>query len=177
MKYFYDCEFFEDGTTIDLISIGVVAEDGRELYACSTDAHLHRVSPWVREHVLPRLPNYGDKAWMKREQIRDELLRFTGATPTHMVRSSLDLQGSPDPDVQLFAYYADYDHVCLCQLFGTMMNLPKHFPMYTRDLKQLSVDVGSPKHPPQANGEHNALEDARWNRDLYGFLMASKGGR
>src|SRR4051812_11038169 len=33
MKYFYDTEFLEDGQTIELISIGIVAEDGREYYA------------------------------------------------------------------------------------------------------------------------------------------------
>lgn len=33
MKYFLDTEFHEDGKTIDLISIGIVAEDGREYYA------------------------------------------------------------------------------------------------------------------------------------------------
>ena len=35
--YFYDCEFIEDGRTIDLVSIGVVDEDGREFYAVSTE--------------------------------------------------------------------------------------------------------------------------------------------
>ena len=29
MRYFYDTEFIEDGRTIELISIGVAAEDGR----------------------------------------------------------------------------------------------------------------------------------------------------
>ncbi|MBA3574969.1 MAG: 3'-5' exoribonuclease, partial [Pseudonocardiales bacterium] len=33
MRFFYDCEFIEDGLTIDLVSIGVVDEDGREFYA------------------------------------------------------------------------------------------------------------------------------------------------
>ena len=37
MRYFYDCEFIEDGTTIDLVSIGIVAQDGRELYLVSTE--------------------------------------------------------------------------------------------------------------------------------------------
>ncbi len=32
VKYFIDSEFVDDGRTIDLISIGIVAEDGRELY-------------------------------------------------------------------------------------------------------------------------------------------------
>jgi hypothetical protein len=30
MRYWLDTEFIEDGKTIDLISIGIVAEDGRE---------------------------------------------------------------------------------------------------------------------------------------------------
>ena len=30
MRYFYDTEFIDDGRTIDLISIGVAAEDGRD---------------------------------------------------------------------------------------------------------------------------------------------------
>ena len=37
MRYFYDTEFIDNGRIIDLISIGVVAEDGREFYAVSTE--------------------------------------------------------------------------------------------------------------------------------------------
>ena len=37
VRFFYDCEFIEDGTTIELVSIGVVDEDGREFYAVSTE--------------------------------------------------------------------------------------------------------------------------------------------
>ena len=36
-RYFYDCEFIEDGRTVDLVSIGVVDEFGREFYAVSTE--------------------------------------------------------------------------------------------------------------------------------------------
>ena len=36
-RYFYDTEFIEDGTTIDLVSIGIVDEAGREFYAVSTE--------------------------------------------------------------------------------------------------------------------------------------------
>jgi hypothetical protein len=159
MKYFLDTEFYEDGSTIDLISIGVVAEDGREFYACSTDAQLHRVSPWVREHVLPQLPPYSADSWRSRPWIATNLRGFLE-------------EGGGKPEI--WGYYADYDWVVVCQLYGTMMGLPKTFPMFCRDLKQLSVDVGSPEHPPQPTGEHNALADARWNRDLYTFLMGKK---
>ncbi len=46
-----------------------------------------------------------------------------------------------DPDKfgrpEFWAYYADYDWVVLCQLFGTMMDLPAHWPMFCMDIKQL----------------------------------------
>jgi len=158
MKYFLDTEFIEDGRTIDLISIGVVAEDGREFYRCSTQADLTRASEWVREHVLPSLPIYVRPEWADRAAIARELVAFLGG----------------DASPEFWGYYSDYDWVALCQLFGTMMDLPPGFPRWCRDLKQLSVDVGSPKHPADPAGEHNALVDARWNRDLYAFLMALK---
>jgi hypothetical protein len=51
-----------------------------------------------------------------------------------------------------------------------MMDLPKGFPMYCRDIKQLCDELGNPKLPEQGKGEHNALEDARWNRNAYLWL-------
>jgi len=37
VRFFYDTEFIDNGRTIELISIGVVSEDGREYYAISTE--------------------------------------------------------------------------------------------------------------------------------------------
>ncbi len=55
MRYFYDCEFIEDGKTIDLISIGIVAEDGRELYLQSAEFDAEKASSWVQDHVFTSL--------------------------------------------------------------------------------------------------------------------------
>ena len=52
MRFWFDTEFIEDGHTIDLISIGVVAEDGRGFYAESSECDLSRANPWVKENVL-----------------------------------------------------------------------------------------------------------------------------
>lgn len=40
----------------------------------------------------------------------------------------------------LHAYYGAYDHVAFCWLFGKMIDLPKGFPMYSIDLKQMLDD-------------------------------------
>ena len=76
VRYFYDCEFIEDGTTIDLVSIGVVDENGREFYAVSTDFDPAPAIDWVRRNVLDKLPSPADPAWRPREQIRADLLAF-----------------------------------------------------------------------------------------------------
>ena len=96
--------------------------------------------------------------------------------------------------VEFYAYYGSYDWVAFCWLFGKMIDLPKGFPMYCNDLKQImdekantlnegwDVPISEVKledkikhlksfanYPKQSN-EHNALADAKWNKKLYDFL-------
>lgn len=87
---------------------------------------------------------------------------------------------------EFYAYYGSYDWVVFCQLFGKMIDLPKGFPMYCNDTKQildttakgidgftfeqsLQAIKDDPRYPQQYN-EHNALDDAKWNKKLYKFL-------
>ncbi len=186
MRYWFDTEFIEDGRTIDPISIGIVAEDGRELYLCNKECDFSKAGDWVWKNVLyPMgiysidLPNPSDPstspkeretylAMRSREQIRDEVLKFCGG---HLGESgSFELRpGVPKPE--FWAYYADYDWVVFCQLFGTMMDLPEGFPMYCRDIKQECDRLGNPELPKQGKGEHNALADARWNKLAWEHLQ------
>lgn len=152
MRFFYDCEFIEDGVTIDLVSIGVVDEEGREFYAVSTEFDPDRAGAWVRRNVLPKLPSPGDPAWRSRRQIRDDLLAFVTRTP-NPGRSS----------VELWAWFAAYDHVALAQLWGPMPELPQQLPRFTRDLRQRWEDVGKPALPKAPQDAHDALADARHN--------------
>jgi len=147
-KFFYDCEFVEDGTTIDLVSIGVVDEDGREFYAISTEFDPTNAIPWVRRNVLDKLPGPADKAWRSREQIRTDLLAFLT---------------EPGEDIELWAWYAAYDHVALCQLWGAMPALPRPIPRFTKDLRQLWDDLDRPPLPGAGKDQHHALADARHN--------------
>jgi hypothetical protein len=150
-RYFYDCEFIEDGRTVDLVSIGMVDEHGREFYAVSTEFDGSRAVPWVRRNVLDRLPSPGDPVWRSRRSIRDELYEFL----TEPVRDGSDT-------IELWAWYAAYDHVVLAQLWGPMPALPREIPRFTKDLRQLWDDRGRPELP-DATGRHHALVDARHN--------------
>ena len=150
MRYFYDTEFIEDGRTIELISIGVVAEDGREYYAVSAEFDPERAGRWVRANVLPKLPPPASPLWRSRKQIRLDLEEFLRVSDV----------GATEP-IELWAWVGAYDHVALCQLWGTMPALPPAIPRFTRELRQLWEDRGSPRLPPRARDAHDALVDAR----------------
>lgn len=157
MRYFYDTEFIEDGKTIELISIGIVAEDGREYYAVSTDFDASRANPWVRENVLEKLPNPQRPEWKPKQKIREEVFAFLTAA------------GSKP---ELWAWVGAYDHVVLAQLWGDMTKLPKEMPRYTRELRQYWDMAGRPTLPPAPHGNHDALVDARHN--LLKFRICSR---
>lgn len=106
MKIFFDTEFIEDGNTIDLISIGLVREDGLEYYAESSEYSKNKASPWVQENVLKLL--HGPVK--SRAQISKEIIEFVG------------------PDPEFWAYYGSYDWVALLQLYGSLINRPQNWP-------------------------------------------------
>lgn len=275
MNYYYDTEFLE-GTqktwfgqtkpTIDLISIGVVSEDGREYYAISKDFNLKEawnrydlvrngfrdcgLTPnydkvyWIRENVLKPIYdelinlewkvnfcadldypfNYSSMKYLikkygkSNKQIAEEIKEFCkpplkntfiedatkkikednfiGQINNTTLKDIINGYEKINTPIQFYGYYSDYDHVALCWLFGKMIDLPKGFPMYTIDLKQILdekiVDIRSKNdgrlcfthHPyvveykdikehynyPKQNNEHNALADAIWNKQLHEFL-------
>jgi hypothetical protein len=179
-RVFYDTEFVEDGRTIGLLSIGAVDEDGREFYAVNQNSQVmtHAVQrAWLRDNVIPYLPvnlvspegaaglisppswkwswdtahpDYGRV--MPHRQIARELLEF------------LDPRGR---EPELWAWFGAYDHVTYAQLWGPMVELPPGLPMVTHELVQRWEDAGCPPKPAQESGLHNALGDARWNRQLW----------
>lgn len=214
MKYFLDTEFHEYKKkpllgkaidTIDLISIGIVCEDGREYYAISKDFNLkeawnrwqqrtgegdrNNTEPrlyWLRDNVLK--PIYVDlfniehkgrgikyqiesykftykelkrllnKYGKTNKQIAEEVRQFCLPTKgflrdnyelkngifdkswdftkmnTYEKQFNKEYKSSKHPE--FYAYYADYDWVAFCWLFGRMIDLPNGFPMYCIDLKQ-----------------------------------------
>ena len=157
MRFFYDTEFIVDGETIELISIGIVGDDGREYYAVSTDFDPARAGEWVRNNVLNQLPNPNSSEWKSLDTIRTDLEKF------------LHVPGG----AELWAWVGCYDHVVLAQLWGDMPALPRHIPRFTRELKQYWEFAGKPQLPDLESGKHNALEDARHNVRKFQACMAA----
>lgn len=207
MRYYIDTEFIESFHKpffgkrrhfIDLISVGIVCEDGRKYHAISREYRYRDADPWVRENVIVPLymstvhgvarnsfdaTNFQYHYGKSNADIANDIRRFFGCwQDQHFWKA-------PE-GINVYGYYADYDWVLLCSLFGRMIDLPKGFPMYCRDLKQM-VDscispyelraIGSeaaltrlknhPDYPRPAFPAHSAIADAIWNRDLHQFLL------
>lgn len=216
MKYFIDFEFIEGFHKpllgkrrhfIDMISVGIYAEDDRSLHLISNEYRYKDANQWVKDNVL--IPLYiqtvhGDS----RNQCQADNFHHIFGHSNNFIRQEIaDFLGCQREDgiwcapegIEVYGYYADYDWVLLCSLFGRMVDLPKGFPMYCIDLKQeldkkvralsnsdffhafhikdpltfeekLSLVKGKNTKYPAQNNEHNALDDARWNYQLYTFL-------
>jgi hypothetical protein len=189
MRYFLDTEFLEYGQCgngrIDLISIGICAADGREYYAENAMFNwpaTKNLNPWLVDNVLPHLDTrptmgvreaggapyitYNAKTYKHPGTIRDDILEFTRCLPSD--RQSADFEVP-----EFWGYYSDYDWVVFCWLFGLMVDLPEGFPMYCLDIKQMMHLLGIDRTylPPVRGDEHNALNDARWNREVAGGLL------
>jgi hypothetical protein len=160
MRFWLDTEFIDDGRTIDLLSIALVSQTGREYYAVSRDADWSKASEWVQKNVLPYLDRVEAKP---RAQIRHEIERF--------IFGVLELE-SPGAHrmPEIWAWYGSYDWVAFSQLWGRMIDLPDWLPHYVRDVKQLADDLMNPRLPSRQKGEHHALEDAKWTRKCWEIL-------
>ncbi len=223
LDYYLDCEFIECAKqrrvlgvalgqpvpTIDLISLGLVADDGREFYALNRECELAYAwaDEWVRKHVL--LPLYNDHIGAKpqykqvyagigqkfmpaftlstmrslfalqgktRSEIAFDLLRFVYPGTFEAFFDGVDryMKGPfPGPEVRFFTHYGAHDWVVMTQLFGRLVDLPEGFPMFNYDLKALEELMKFPHElrPPEPAQAHNALADARWNRDLHRAML------
>ena len=131
------------------------------------------------------------------KQIADEIYKFiyrntykSSSIPNLIIENGTNKPFHP----QFYGYYADYDWVVFAQLYGKMMNLPKGYPMFCMDLRQMLQEKYNNKnkeykekysyndwienlkknhnYPKQKdNEEHNAWKDALWNLKLHNFII------
>jgi hypothetical protein len=168
MIYFIDTEFVEDGETIMPISLALVPLDRRfrSLYLeFDFDQAKAEAHDFVRENVLPHLR--GQERY-SRAQAKRAILSYLGLPR---------LSGESDHPIEFWAYYADYDWVLFCQIFGAMMDMPEGLPHLCFDLQQLYLLHAGPAgcaKPPQPANAHDALADAEWNREFYCAMVGER---
>lgn len=146
---------------------------------------------------LDRMRDLLKKYGKTNAEIAAEITEFINIAhaPVSQISDSSKCDISKDFPIEFYGYFSDYDWVVFCSLFGRMIALPKKFPMYCRDLKQMLDEkvenipaddgslIGSCKtikerllcikyhvNYPMKTNEHNALADAQWNYKLYQFI-------
>lgn len=158
MRYYLDTEFNEKPGLLELISIGLVNERGDTYYAVSKEWAIYRCNDFVLANVIPYLGVETVDRKLNQE-IATDIKAFIGK----------------DPHPEIWGYYADYDWVLFCWLFGTMCELPSHFPHFCMDIKQDMKRLGiSRSDLPLNPGVHNALEDAIWTKRSHEEVILPK---
>ena len=133
---------------------------GEVFYRISNEYNFNDADKWVQENVI--IPMYAenvhgdarnnlDATFFNKyygisnkkiaNEIEDFIIRFH--TTDNLKRKTFDIANGNS--IEIYGYYSDYDWVLFCSLFGKMIDLPKGFPMYCKDLKQLLDDKASQK--------------------------------
>lgn len=176
MRVYYDFEFLEDYSHIDPISLGMFREDGKELYLIFQDCNTLAIARhgWLMKNVMKSIPHmeYTSHVTGTGQPVKDIGISDGPDVVTKQQARYRILTFLGDIDPEFWAWYGSYDHVALCSLFGRMVDLPIRWPMITLDIKQLHKQAGYPEMPKQPSGLHNALEDARFNKVRYDYLIA-----
>ncbi len=162
MRYFLDTEFIESERRVDLVSVAVACEDGREFYAISTEFDPALANEFVQTVVLPLLEPREDPAWKSRRRILAELIAFVGT----------------DPEPVFWCWGgAAYDWWAVVQLFPLADRVPDGWKYSAYDVMQLvearglRTDPPDPRLPPSPVDAHHALVDARWTRARFEYLQ------
>lgn len=205
VPFVIDTEFIEEPGSIQLISIGIVSPlNGYMFYRVCNDFDFDKVwnDNWLRENVLKVIFNdfvekikvffehtghltlgkidcqyhyqfnkentklLIDELGINKKELKDEIIDFVGKNTDWLK------EGKPS----FFGWYASYDWVVFCWIFGRMIDLPKEFPMYINDIKQLTEELGITKEEVKANipankTEHHALSDAIWESNLLNYVF------
>ena len=176
MKVFMDTEFtgLHKGTT--LISIGLVAENGKSFYAELTDYDKSQVDDWLEENVISHL--YLDKAQYDR-RLRDSYDEVESVGTADHVKHELEWWLKQFDDIEIWSDCLSYDWVLFNNIFGTAFDIPKNVYYIPFDictvfkLKGIDPDISREEFIDNSvEGEkHNALYDAKVIKACYEKLM------
>ena len=149
VKIFFDCEFSSLNQYSQLLSIGLVSENGDEFYA-EVEYDPNKIHFWVKENVLPKL---NDKKLTRNElksKLNDYFAQF-------------------DEPIEMWGDVPHYDWVHFCEIYGGALNLPENIYYICFDIatlfkvKGLDPDVDREKYlkTNKTDKKHNALWDAQ----------------
>ena len=188
MKLFFDTEFTGLHQNTTLISIGIVALDGRYFYVEFSDYNKAQVNDWIQEHIINNLL-YNDKDTRKISyydtDVNNNYVPFYVSlkNETNVILHELKhwLQQF-DGELQIWSDCLAYDWVLFNQLFGGAQNIPSNINYIPMDICTSFYDKGIDPDISREDfidnvvdgDKHNSLYDVMVIRECYLKLYHEK---
>lgn len=175
MKVFFDTEFTGLHKDTTLISIGLIAEDGKTFYAELNDYDESQVDEWLKENVIDNLLFNEHKVLLQKSQITG-VQDYNIKSNKEAVADTLEIWLSQFDKVEMWSDCLSYDWVLFNDLFGHAFNIPKNVYYIPFDictlftLRNIDPDINREKFANLESGKdrkHNALWDAKVIKSCY----------
>jgi len=165
-----------------LISIGLISECGKTLYAEFTDYDRFQIDSWLQKNVINNLsPHY--ELFCERVSLEDNQIIWG---KSHRIKFYLTRWLSQFKEIEMWLDCLAYDWVLFNNIFGTAFDIPKNIYYIPFDictlfkLKGVDPDISREEFAfgdsiPKDAQKHNALWDAKVIKICYDKLMTLKG--
>lgn len=178
MKVFFDCEFTGLHQNTTLISIGMVAENGKTFYAECRDYDENQIDDWLERNVLSNLM-LGDRCSpISGPQIATSIVKCNTEDLAGWIKQWVR-DYIPSEPLEIWSDCLAYDWVLFCELFGGAMEVPNYIYYIPFDictlfkLKGVDPDINREDFVGlESETKHNALWDAKVIKACYEKLMA-----
>jgi hypothetical protein len=177
VKVFFDCEFTQLRKDSTLISLGMVADNGKEFYAEFTDFDKSLVDDWIEDNVMKNLL-FRDSKPFKAIVGGVTLIK----EDKHMIQAALASWLAQFDTVELWSDVHHYDVVLLFDIFGHAFKIPHNVYYIPFDIatmfKTLGLDPDTDRETfidkPIKGDKHNALYDSRVIQACYDKLIRNR---
>lgn len=197
-RIFFDTEFTGLHKDTTLISIGLIAEDGRTFYAEFNDYERSQVDEWIRDnvinHLIMKAPEEGEQEYYSKSRFNKDIpltkqwnLQMRGNKQE--VAAELKEWLEQFNQVEIWSDCLAYDWVLFNDIFGHAFNIPKNIYYIPFDIctlfKMKGVDPDIDREEfadgwistegklinPDLINKHNALWDAIIIKACYDRLI------
>lgn len=182
MNLYFDTEFTGLHKDTTLVSIGIVAENGKKFYAEFSDCDESQCDDWIKENVLKHTI-LGENDILSKRLGEDSKTTVVLGSKTD-IQYELGEWLKQFDSVQFVSDVCHYDMVLLIDIFGGAFDLPKNVSAVCHDINQdiarhyrisdreafdkSREDIVSELYGQQIEGEkHNALYDAEVIKAIY----------
>mgnify|MGYP001271619315 CR=1 FL=1 len=170
MKIFFDTEFTGLHKNTTLISIGLVAENGKKFYAEFNDFDKSQIDEWLQENVV-------DNLWYDGQRFEWDYPDYFYWGDTEHIAVKLKEWLLQFDEVEIWSDCLAYDWVLFNDIFGHAFNIPKNVCYIPFDIctlfkiKDIDPDINREEFANIEGDKHNALHDAKVIKACYEKLM------